>query len=83
MMLFTLETSWTARMLVRGQEWSLLKLPDKFQCVKITRRDCNVCLYSMLLCCSGFLIKAFLGALLIDDSFKKSFTPLAKSLASM
>ena len=38
-MLFTSETSLTARIAARGQEWPALKLPDILRCAKITRRD--------------------------------------------
>ena len=39
MMLFTSETSLTARIAARGQEQAALKLPDNLRCVKITRHD--------------------------------------------
>ena len=39
MMLFTSETSLTARIAARGQDQAALKLPDNLRCVKITRHD--------------------------------------------
>ena len=39
MMLFTSETSLTARIAAGGQEWPALKLPDILGCAKITRHD--------------------------------------------